>query len=422
MPEPLTGFNVVEMTLAVQGPAAGVYLRDMGASVVKVEPPIGDPSRYERNVDNATPEGTLGPQFVAVNRGKRSVCLDLTTELGKKALHALLATADVFLTNYRAPALAGLGLDYETLHAAYPSLVYASVNGFGPKGPDADKAMLDGAAVARGGLAYMTGPRDGAPALPGSVIADTTGALQLALAVVTALLARERHGIAQRAQVSGLGSQLWLQQWELTHTAMTGATLGRVGAHHPLIRGPYGVYTTSDGGAIMLAHTMQQDAWDAVCAFGGVPELSVDPRWAMPGGRLGEGRTEADSDEVRAALKEAFLRHTAAEWEAFLREQPEAIFERVQNHHEVLDDVQCTANDYIAEIDVPVLGKTRTVGNLVTLSETPGSVKGGPPVLGEANMEVLGQAGLDAREIQTATDHAVSVRDEALAQLLGAQE
>ncbi|HEX7038178.1 MAG TPA: CoA transferase, partial [Pseudomonadales bacterium] len=215
MSEPLSGIRVVEMAVAVQGPAASLYLRDMGAEVVKVEPPIGDPSRYGRGHDNDTPPGTLGPQFVAVNRGKRSVCVDLTTELGRRAVLALLDSADVFLTNYREEALERLGLGYETLHERCPRLIYASVNGFGPKGPDADRAMLDGAAVARGGLSHATGARDGPPMAIGAVVGDTAGAMHLALATLTALYARERTGSGQRVQTSALGTQLWLQQWEL---------------------------------------------------------------------------------------------------------------------------------------------------------------------------------------------------------------
>ena len=132
MPEPLEGITVIEMTIAVQGPAAGLYLRDMGATVVKVEPPLGDPSRYTRGRDNHHPNGSMGPQYAAVNRGKRSLCIDLKTTARMQALHALLATADVFVTNYRAAALAALDLDYDSLKTRYPNLIYAAVNGFGP--------------------------------------------------------------------------------------------------------------------------------------------------------------------------------------------------------------------------------------------------------------------------------------------------
>ncbi len=416
--EPLSGMTVVEMALAVQGPAAALYLADMGATVIKVEPPIGDPSRYSRGRQNDTPQGTIGPQFAAVNRGKRSVCLDVTQADGQLALHKLLAGADVFLTNYRDAALEKIGLGYDTLHARYPDMVYASVNGFGPLGADADKAMLDGAAVARGGLAMMTGPADAPPCVPGAIIGDTAGAMHLALGVMTALLARERGAGGQRVQTSALGTQLWLQQWELTHVAVTGAALSRDGSHHPNIRGPYGIYPTADGGAILLAHTMEQDAWDAFCVFAGLPELAFDPRLQTPGQRLGEGISEEDSAEFRTKLRGAFAARSAAEWDDFLRTQPEIIWERLRNWQEVLDDPQSEANDYFTEIKIPGVGVRKTVGNLVALSESPGSVKGDPPQLGEGNTELLTNAGLSEAQSRALTEHADSVRAEALAQLL----
>ena len=422
MNEPLAGIRVIEMAVAVQGPAAGVYLRDMGAEVIKVEPPLGDPSRYGRGHDNDTPPETLGPQFVAANRGKRSVCVDLSTDLGQRAIRELLDSTDVFLTNYREEALVRLGLGYEELHARCPRLIHASVNGFGPKGPDAGRAMLDGAAVARGGLSHMTGPMDGPPVGLGAIVGDTAGAMHLALAILTALFAREHTGVGQRVQTSGLGTQLWLQQWELTHTAMTGAKLERAGAHHPNIKGPYGIYPTRCGGAIMLAQTMVQEAWDAICVFGDLPHLAIDLRFNTPGKRLGEGITTEDSQEVREALRQAFATRTADEWDAFLRTQPEAIWERVRSWPEVLEDEQNLANGYVTTIDVPVLGPTKTVGNLVALSETPGSVKGGPPLLGEANGEILGTIGFSADEIAEVEARATAVREETFALLFAMNE
>ncbi|XOV84976.1 MAG: CaiB/BaiF CoA transferase family protein [bacterium] len=421
MPEPLEGMTVVEMTIAVQGPAAALYLRDMGAQVIKVEPPVGDGSRYGRGRFNNTPDGTMGPQFVAANRGKRSVCIDLTTDLGMRALHALLRDADVFLTNYREPALQKMGLGYDALHAQYPQLVYASVNGFGPEGPDADKAMLDGAAVARGGLAGMTGPADHPPSLPGAIIADTAGAMQLALATMTALLARERFGGGQRVQTSALGTQLWLQQWELTQVAMTGAPISRAGAHHPNLKGPYGIYRTADDGAIMLAQTMVSEAWDAFCIFADVPELAFDARLQTAGQRLGEGMSEADSLEIRASLEAAFAGKTTDQWMEFLATQPEIIWEKVRSLPEVLVDEQNLVNNYLTEVTVPGLGTAKTVGNVVRLSETPGSVKGDPPVLGEANAEVLASVGFNDTQINEMTKRANTVREEAFALLLGLQ-
>ncbi len=419
MPQPLEGITVVEMTVAVQGPAAGLYLRDMGAEVIKVEPPLGDASRYSRARQNETPEGTVGPQYVAVNRGKRSVCLDISTELGARAVAALLARADVFLTNYREPALQKMGLGYQQLHQQYPQLVYASVNGFGPKGPDKDKAMLDGVAASRGGLVNHTGYADREPAVAGAIVIDTAGAMQLALGVMTALLARERHGIGQRVQTSALGASLWLQQWELTHVAMTGAELVRDGNHHPNIRGFYGVYATQDGGYIMIAQVMDQEAWDAFCIFADALELSLDPNFQTPGQRLGEGISEADAAAARKVLAAAFASKPTQAWVDFLYTQPEIIWERVRGWNEVFEDEQNLANGYVATVDVSGLGAVQTVGNLVALSETPGSVKGGPPTLGEGNAEVLGKLGFSSAELSAIENTATRVREDTIAALRG---
>lgn len=417
MLEPLSGIKVVEMTIAVQGPAAALYLRDMGAEVIKVEPPIGDGARYIRGRQNDSPEGTMSPQYVAVNRGKRSICLDIKTDLGTRALFSLLENADVFLTNYREPALIEMGLGYEKLKEKYPQLIYASVNGFGPKGPDADKAMLDGAACSRGGLAHHTGYPDRGPTLPGAIIIDTAGAMQLALGVMTALFARERHGTAQRVQTSALGATLWLQQWELTHVAMTNADISRDGNHHPILGGVYGVYETQDGSWITLAQVMEQEAWDTLCIFMEAWDLAIDPRFQTPVQRLGEGISDEATAEVRQTLEAAFASKTSDEWMEFLYSQPEIVWEKARNWQEVLEDEQNMANDYLTTVNVPGAGTTKTVGNLVALSETPGSVKGGPPELGEANNELLGELGFNSSELAEIETTATRQREDTFATL-----
>ena len=166
MVEPLTGLRIVEMATALQGPAAGGFLCDMGAEVVKIEPLEGDASRYHRGANNFTPEGTLGAQFVHSNRGKRAISIDANSEDGREVIYKLVERADAFITNFRESALTRMGFGYEALRERNPNLVYAAVNGFGHLGPDADKAMVDGAGMARGGLMHMTGPRNGAPVLP----------------------------------------------------------------------------------------------------------------------------------------------------------------------------------------------------------------------------------------------------------------
>ena len=407
MVEPLTGIRIVEMASALQGPAAGGFLCDMGAEVIKVEPPEGDVSRYHRGVNNYTPEGTPGGQYVHSNRGKKSVALDANSAEACEAIHKLVERADAFITNYRESALNRMGYGYETLRALNPTLIYAAANGFGPLGPDADKMMVDGAGMARGGLMHLTGMRDGPPLLPGAAIADTAGAMQLALATMTALFARERHGIAQKVNVSSYGAQIWLQGWEIQQAAISGHALERDGNHHPNIPGMYGVYQTQDGKGLFIAFAKTEESWQAFCDYAGIPEIGTDERWNSLQKRMGMGH-DAEwkvAGEIRPYMERAIAGKSLAEWIAFLDSEPEIIYNRVANHQDVLDDPQAHANGYIQEIDLNPIGKTKVIGPLVTLSETPASIKGPPPELGQHTEEVLLELGYDWEAIERINAH-----------------
>jgi crotonobetainyl-CoA:carnitine CoA-transferase CaiB-like acyl-CoA transferase len=401
MPTPLEGLRVVEIATGIQGPAVGLHFANMGADVIKVEPPIGEVNRYHRGVNNNLPEGTYGSQYVAVNKGKRSVCLDVHTELGAETVKKLLATADLFVSNYRAPALSRMGLDLNELTQRYPRLIVGHANGFGARGPDADKAMLDGAAQARGGLVSLSGPRDGTPTPPGATIADTAGAMLLALACATALVTRSMTGRGQLVQTSSLGGQLWLQMWELQHSAMTNTPLVREGTHHPNIPGQYGVYETAEGGAILLVGTMTEDAWGGFWAFADRPEVVLREEWDTPAKRIGlDGATE-NVDELRELTTEAFRSKTMEEWETFLRGQPEIIWERVRGHDDVLTDPQNLENEQIVDLDLPISGMTKTVGTLMTFTDTPTALPSAPPALGEHTAQIMGELGFTEEEIES---------------------
>jgi crotonobetainyl-CoA:carnitine CoA-transferase CaiB-like acyl-CoA transferase len=398
MSEPLSGFRVVELAVALQGPAAAMFLGDMGAEVIKVEPPIGEAARYHRGVNNSLPREALSSQFIAANRGKKSINLDANSDIGREAILRLVDSADVFLSNFRREALERMGLGYEVLHRRNPRLVYALANGFGPEGPDTDRAMIDGAAAARGGLVALTGSPEGPPTPCGAAVADMTGAMQLALGVMTALLARERYGMGQRVHTSAYGGQLWLQQWELTHGSITGQALERVGAYHPNIQAMYGIYETSDGEWIFFGVPMTNESWDAFCVFAELPELAIDPHWDQPAKRLGLGAETKATDELRELLCGAFRTKPASDWVAFLRSEPEIIYERVHSHAEVLRDPQALANDYLVEVDLVGVGPARLVGPLIHFSQTPVEAKGPPPSLGEHNDEILGSLGYSDEE------------------------
>ncbi len=400
---PLTGLKVIDMTVAIQGPHVGAFLSDMGAEVIKVEPPGGELNRYARGPGFDYGMEVMGSQQVAMNRGKKSIALDAHTELGQRVLNELIKKSDVFVTNYRAEALDRMSLSYGHLRRINERLIYGRVSGFGPKGKDADKAMLDGTAQARGGLAAVSGPVDGPPMPPGAAIADHSGAMQLSLGIVTALFAREQTGRGQEVNTSALGTMMWLQSWELTHTAMTGASLTRDGQHNPSIASPYGVYQASDGGSFLLAVAMSDESWDEFLVYGEKPHLAIDTRWNTAAKRIG---ILGDGDgviEVRAELREAFASHTTAEWEVFFGKQPEIIYERVQSYQEILVDTQVDANNYLAEVTVPNYGTTQVVSNVVQLSETPGSGASlPPPCLGEHTSEIMMDLGFSAAEVDEA--------------------
>ena len=420
MPGPLEGLRVVELGVAIQAPAAGLYFANMGADVIKVEPPMGDASRYHRGVNYQTlPEDALCSQFLAMNKTKRSVALDLHTELGQSVMAKLLEGADVFLTNVRESALERMALGLSGLAERYPRLIVGHVNGFGPLGEEAGKAMLDGAAQARGGIVSMSGKPGEAPTPPGSAIADHAGAMQLALGCVTALVNRSLTGKGQIVQTSSLGAQLWLQMWELQHSAITGVPLSREGSHHPNIKGPYGVYLCRDGIPVLFVVAMTDESWSDFWIFYDRPEVILMEEFDSAGKRIGIAGSDEGVPEIRQHLREAFASKTFAEFEEFVVGQPEIIWERVRGHGEVLRDPQNLANEYLVDLDLPATGTTPTVGTLMRYSETPTERPRTPPELGADTAGLMAELGFTVEDVKAVQDRCEAVKAEMYAALLG---
>jgi crotonobetainyl-CoA:carnitine CoA-transferase CaiB-like acyl-CoA transferase len=402
MTEPLTGIRVVEVGSGLQGPAAGGLLADLGAEVFKVEPPEGDASRFHRGVNNFLPAGTPGAQFIASARGKKSLCLDIHNPIGKEVVYRLVERSDIFLSNYREDALERMGLGYEALRGRNPVIIYGVASGFGPKGPDAAKGMVDGAAQARGGLVAITGDAGGPPMMPGSILADLSGAMQLTLGLMTALLVRQRWGIGQRVATSSYGSQIWLQMWEITQSSLTGRPLTRSGSHHPNVPGPYGTYQTADGRSLFFGGARTEDAWRSFCEFGGIPEAANDPRWDSHAKR---NRVDNSSEGPAVRLivdlvQRAFASRPFYEWMTFFDSQPEILQSAVVDYAEVLEDPQALANEYIIDRNVPLAGRRKVVGQPIHFSETPGVPKEGIPELGAHTELVMSDLGFKWEEIE----------------------
>ena len=311
--------------------------------------------------------------------------------------------ADIFLSNFREDSLERIGMGYETLAARNERLIYAIANGFGHRGPDRDKRMSDQFAQSRSGIARVIGEPETATVIPGAVIADTGGAMGLALGIMTALAARELHGIGQKVQTSAYGVMVWLQAWEINHSSVTGQTLRRDGPHHPNVPGIVGVYDTADGGAFCVGIN-SNEAWQEFCEFGGIPEIGTDPRWDSYDKRSPTTNFEQAeaSHELRPHVARAMRTRTTAEWEQFFSERREDItYQRVFDYDDVLNDPQALENGYIVEKEVPHVGLRKMVGHPMQFNKTPAAAKPWFSELGQHTAEIMRELGSSAEEIAT---------------------
>src|SRR5215470_15611285 len=275
------GIRVVELAQWVFVPVAGALLADWGADVVRIERPEGDPYRGLMTQGIGTDSGGVNLSIALANRGKRSIALDLRTEQGREIVERLLATADVFLTNFRPGALQRLGLDAETLTERYPSLIYARGHGFGVRGPDADNPGYDASAFwARGGLAHVLTPEElDRPIGQRGAMGDRNGAMALAFGMAAALLERTRTGKGSVVDVSLLATAMWTLSSDVL-SALQGnkprSPSGRDASPNPLV----GSFRTSDGRHVQLVFLQGDRYWADLCALLRRPDLAADPRFA----------------------------------------------------------------------------------------------------------------------------------------------
>ncbi|HUD31051.1 MAG TPA: CoA transferase [Novosphingobium sp.] len=356
MGKPLEGIKVVEVAMWAFVPACGGMLADLGADVVKIEPPTGDPLRGLSI--GGLGGGGIDFSWESYNRGKRSVTLDLKQEAGRAVLYRLLEDADVFLTNLLPPARRAMGIDAETIRAKFPQIIYASGSALGPNGPDYEKGGYDAITFwARGGISSSLTEADAAHPVgpPGPAFGDTLSGSMLSGAICAAIAKRAMTGEASTVDVSLLGTALWSMQRYVCQATADGVQK----FPKPPADRPHNVlvsnYRTSDGRFLALCMLQADKYWAPFCDVAGRPDLAADPRFADAAAR------RENIAECYAEVKALFASKPLAEWKQILARQ-QGQWDVVQDVGEMKDDVQAAANGYLKRVDygdgteIPMVG------------------------------------------------------------------
>lgn len=387
-PGPLDGLTVIEMGTLIAGPFCGQILGDFGATVIKIEDPkAGDPMRQW---GRSLPKGH-SPWWPVIGRNKRSVTLDLRTAEGQDIARRLIGGADVLVENFRPGALEKWGLGYERLSVDNPGLVMARVSGFGQTGPYSSRAGYALIGEAMGGLRYITGEPDRAPARAGISVGDSLAGLHAALGTMMALHARHRSGKGQIVDAAIYESVLSVMENLITEYGLTGYVRERSGSVLPGIA-PSNAYTTKDG-ALVVIGANQDTLFRRLCDAMGRPELAADPRYA---GHAARGENQAELD----ALIGAWTGTLEADALLALMETSGVAAGRVYRAPDMLADPQFAARQAIVDVPHPVFGAVKMQNAFPKLTDTPGAVRWPGPALGEHTAEVLsGRLGLSAEDI-----------------------
>ena len=400
MTGPLDGIRVLDLTRILSGPFATMLMADLGADVIKIEQPVtGDPARGNGPFLSARPasedgarrpaeaegqaEDAYSAYFMSINRGKRSVAIDLGKARGRDLLLDMAEHADVLIENFRPGTMARFGLDYETLRARNPALVVASISGFGQSGPYAHRPALDVIVQGMGGMLSITGEPGRGPVRPGASIGDITAALFTTIAIQSALLERERSGEGQYIDVSMLDCQVAIMENAFMRYFTLGQTPQRLGTRHPSST-PFQAFDTSDGQVVVAIMGGSTDQWPLFCAAIDHVELVDDDRYVT-----GWGRTQ-HYDELIPVIEAAMRQRTTAEWVEILSEMGVPVGP-VQDIAQVAADPQIAHRGMFVELDHPALGPTMFTGNPMKLSRTPGGPPRLPPNLGQHSAEVLAE-------------------------------
>jgi crotonobetainyl-CoA:carnitine CoA-transferase CaiB-like acyl-CoA transferase len=384
----LEGIRVLDVAQVMAGPFCAMQLCDMGADVIKIEPPGGDPTRQM-----GARGGSDSAGFAALNRGKRAIVLDLKSPAGRRAFERLAARADILIENFRPGVMRQLGLDYAALSATNPGLIYASISGYGQTGPDAAKGGFDLIAQGVSGVMSVTGQPGAAPVKSGVPLTDLGAGLFALAAVLAALHHRHRTGRGQYIDTSLLEAGLALSVWEAAEYFSEGVTPQALGSSHRFLA-PYQAFRCSDGYVTIGAGTNRLFA--ELCDLLGHREWASDPSFSSAGARV------KNRDGLVERIEAITSTSTRADWLAKL-EAHGIPCGPINTYAEAFADRQVAAREMVVEIDHPALGRLRAPGSPIKMSETPPRVGRHVPRLGEHTSEVLREIGMSDQEIADVT-------------------
>ena len=389
MSAPLEGIRVVEMTSVVLGPYACQMLGDLGADVIKIEPPGGDTNR---NLGPHRNNSDMGSMYLACNRNKRSVSLDLKSERGRGAALEIIKSADVVVHNFRPQAMERLGLDYDAVKTVNPEVVYCATYGYSKKGPYGNKGALDDSIQAASGIAVLQSMVEGEPRYLPTIIADKTTAMVVVQSVLAALFHKERTGEGQEIEVPMFESMvsfvmtehLWGQSFE--------PPIGKAG-YVRLMASHRRPYKTRDGEYLAVL-PYWDNHWRTFCEVAGRPELADDERFIDMATRL---KNINESYRVTGEIIAGRDRH---EWLELLGDTNVPMMV-VNSLDDLIEDPHLVESGFWQEFDHPTEGRIRTSSPPMNFSKTPASIRNLGPRLGENSEEILLEAGLDQATIDS---------------------
>ncbi len=370
-----TGLRVLDLSQALSGPYCSTILADLGAEVIKIEPPQGEIFRHM----GPYYRGEWSSYFVGLHRSKRGIVLDLKKEAARQTFLDLVKVSDVVLNNFRPGVLDRLGIPYTVMKEVNPRIIVASITGYGSTGSCQHRSAFDLAVVAASGVLSVTGTEEGELVKPGVPVADLSAGMFAAIGILTALSERNVSGQGQQVDISMFDAQLSMLNYLVSWYTASGEVPRPIGTGHQGLE-PYGAFKTMDG---LLVWTIGTESfWQQLCQVLGIPEMASDPRFVTAQNR------HTNRDEMKRMLEGILATRTTAEW-AELMEQAGIPAAPVNTLDKALAEPCVAERNMLVEVDQPRYGKALIAGNPVKLSRTPGEEFTPTPALGEHTEEVL---------------------------------